>query len=203
MREYYDDIRDKKRIAASARHRKCGSKTRYVSLPSDGMTQAEWKRRNGPMATYNLKTPMTLDQLKTMPDDLQREYIEGLRRDYKANKKCLAGMLGVHEITASKTFTSLGIVFSRGGGGKMTAEEREKWQAFLEGREQSDEEPVEIVSEEVPCEAQKKAERARLTSGMMSFVGSAGDAMRQVYELLGESCVRMTIHWEPVEEVEE
>ena len=78
MNDFDYDVMQKKRIAASARHRVCGSKTRFVSLPSDHMTDAQLKRRNGPVSTYKLGEPMPWKGFKQLPDDLKRAYLEQL-----------------------------------------------------------------------------------------------------------------------------
>lgn len=82
MNDFEWDVLQKKRIANSARRMKRGSKSRKCSLPSDHMTQAEWKRRNGKVSTYNLNQPMTWVEFKQMPLDLQQQYLDGLQQKF-------------------------------------------------------------------------------------------------------------------------
>lgn len=186
MREFYEDIREKKNIAASARHRVRGSKTRYVGLPSDGMTQAEWKRRNGTVATYNLKQPTDWAGLKAMPADLQKQYIERLRQDYKANAQAIAQMLGVGTSALRALTAQLDITFPRGGGGKMSAAEQKRWREFTTGE----------APEEMPPEETPPAAGATLTAGELTFHGAVGEVLQQVWAILGNNRGRLTVSWE-------
>ena len=79
MNNFDYEVMQKKRIAAGARHRKCGSKSKFCALPSDNMTTSEWKRRNGKVKTYSMNLPMTWGEFKSMPLDLQQSYIDSLQ----------------------------------------------------------------------------------------------------------------------------
>lgn len=85
MNNFDYEVLQKKRIAAGARHRKCGSKSKFCSLPSDNMTAAEWKRRNGKVKTYNLMAPMDWAEFKSMPHDLQQQYIDTLQTRFNVS----------------------------------------------------------------------------------------------------------------------
>ena len=85
MNNFDYEVLQKKRIAAGARHRKCGSKSKFCSLPSDNMTAAEWKRRNGKVKTYNLMAPMDWAEFKSMPHDLQQQYIDTLQSRFNVS----------------------------------------------------------------------------------------------------------------------
>lgn len=76
MNDFDWDVLQKKRIANNARRMKRGSKSKKCALPSDRMTPAEWKRRNGEVNTYTLNRPMSWDDFKNMPLDLQQSYID-------------------------------------------------------------------------------------------------------------------------------
>lgn len=192
MKEFYTDIKEKKTMAASARHRKCGSKTKHVSLPSDGMTHAEWKRRNGTVTSYNLKQPTTWAGLKAMPADLQKQYLKGLQAEYHANTLVISQMLGVGAQALRTLAASLGVTFPRGGGGVMSDTDRARWQAFLQG-----DTPVITMeaTEDAPEPAPVKP-KMFLASGTMTFQGPADDILAQMRVLLGDRVGRVTISWE-------
>ena len=82
MNDFDFDVMQKKRIARGAAHRRCGSKSKFCSLPSDHMTTSEWKRRNGNVKTFNLKDPMAWSDFKSMPLDLQQAYIDKLQERF-------------------------------------------------------------------------------------------------------------------------
>ena len=62
---FVQDSKEKKAIGRGARHRVRGSKSKRCSLPSDGMTHAQWKRSNGPVITYNLTKRFVLERIGT------------------------------------------------------------------------------------------------------------------------------------------
>lgn len=70
MTDFDYDVLQKKRLAASARHRVCGSKSKKCTLPSDHLTPAQIKARSGPCMKYQLNQPMDYDTFKSMPADL-------------------------------------------------------------------------------------------------------------------------------------
>ena len=59
MNDFDYDALQKKRIASGAFHMKRGSRSKRCSLPSDNLTPAQLKRRNGPVSTYKLDQPMS------------------------------------------------------------------------------------------------------------------------------------------------
>ena len=75
MNDFDYDVLQKKRTAAGARHMKRGSRSKRCSLPSDNLTPAQLKRRNGPVSTYKLDAPMRWDDFKAMPVDLRWQRI--------------------------------------------------------------------------------------------------------------------------------
>ena len=95
MREFYEEVRERKSLVPSARRIKNGSKTSYVSLPNDNLTNGAWKKMNGRAETYNLREPMKWDRFKSMPTDLQEEYINYLRNEFSATCAGIAKGLGV------------------------------------------------------------------------------------------------------------
>lgn len=79
MTDFEYDALQMKRIARGAQHMKRGSRSRRCSLPSDHLTAAQLKGRNGPVSTYNLEKPMSWEAFKQMPLDLQQTYIASLQ----------------------------------------------------------------------------------------------------------------------------
>ena len=121
MNDFDFDVMTKKRIARGASARKCGSKSRRCTLPSDYLTDAQKKARNGKMSTYNLSKPMTYEQFKLMPRDLQREYLLKLRNDMHASARAIALMFGCSGETVRRAIHELGI----GTGGKKMVMSRD------------------------------------------------------------------------------
>lgn len=129
MNDFDYDVYLKKRIARGYRSKKNGSKSKRCSLTSDGMTQKQWKERNGAIMSYNLSSPMSWDQFKAMPDDLQREYITSLRDKYNTTATDLARFFGCVPSTITKYCKStLGITFDPGK--RMTREQKNSFREF-------------------------------------------------------------------------
>ena len=132
MNDFDFDVMTKKRIARGAAARKCGSKSRRCTLPSDYLTDAQKKARNGKMSTYNLSKPMTYEQFKLMPRDLQREYLLKLRNDMHASARVIAQMFGCSDETVRVVIHNLGI---NTGGKKMlmNPDQLTRWNNWLSG----------------------------------------------------------------------
>ena len=132
MNDFDFDVMTKKRIARGAAARKCGSKSRRCTLPSDYLTDAQKKARNGKLSTYNLSKPMTYEQFKLMPRDLQREYLLKLRNDMHASARVIAQMFGCSYETVRVVIRDLGI---NTGGKKiyMNLDQLMRWNNWLSG----------------------------------------------------------------------
>lgn len=143
MNDFEYDAYVKKRIAQGYRNKKNGSKSSRCPLPSDHMTQKQWKERNGDIVSYQLNAPMTWSMLKAMPVDLQKEYIKNLRDKYGTTATDLAKFLGVTPGTVTNHCKeTLGIVFKPGQ--RMTKEQRSAFSEFLG-------EPEATAAEEPDC----------------------------------------------------
>ena len=109
MNDFDYDALQKKRIAAGARHMKRGSRSKRCSLPSDNLTPAQLKRRNGPVSTYKLDAPMRWDDFKAMPVDLQKQYLTNLVETYGATNEMLGDMFYVHPTHVGAVKKALGV----------------------------------------------------------------------------------------------
>lgn len=131
MNEFYQEVNEKKQAARSARYKKNGCRSKKCSLPSDHMTQKQWKERNGRVMTYQLNVPMRWSEFKKLPSNIQKMYIERLAMKYSIGTKELAEMFGVSTVTVHTLCKrpEIGISFSRKR--KMTPEQRENFAEFM------------------------------------------------------------------------
>lgn len=130
MNDFEYDAYIKKRIARGYQNKKNGSKSKKCFLPSDRMTQKEWKEKNGDIMSYQLNKPMEWREFKSMPVDLQKTYIESLRDRYGTTATDLSKFLHVTPATVTKYCKdNLGVAFSAGK--RMTKHQRELLSEFL------------------------------------------------------------------------
>ena len=117
MTDFDYEVRDRSSLARQSRYRKCGSRTRYVALPSDGMTQKQWKEKNGKVVSYSMNKPMDWKQFRMISGEMQTDYIKRLQDDYSANAHMLSEMFGVSPFTILEYCKKhkLGVTFPRGG----------------------------------------------------------------------------------------
>lgn len=146
MHDFDFDIMEKKRIARGARARKCGSKSRKCTLPSDYLTAAQKKGLNGKVSTYNLSGPMTYSKFRIMPDDLQKEYLLKLRNEMGASQTAIGEMMQCSYETVRQTLIRHGIPTNTK---RMSFESKLRWNAWLKGEQLNDqaEVPAPVPSE--------------------------------------------------------
>ena len=135
MNDFDYDVLQKKRTAAGARHMKRGSRSKRCSLPSDHLTPAQLKRRNGPVSTYKLDEPMRWDDFKAMPVDLQKQYLTNLVETYGATNEMLSDMFYVHPTHVGAVKKALGVISNnpRRLIGEKKAIRDQMWAAFCNG----------------------------------------------------------------------
>jgi len=104
---YVQDLKEKNSTKSGAYHKRSGKKSRYVGLPSDHLTAAQLKRRNGPVETVKLNTPMTYKELKKLTPTLQFLYLDECVTRYKARRKDLVAMLCISQSYWNKFIPTL------------------------------------------------------------------------------------------------
>ena len=77
-----ETVRERRALVASARRRIGGGRSRRCTLPSDGLSRTQRGRLNGPVRTYALSRPMSWEQFREMPADLQQRYLSRLRERF-------------------------------------------------------------------------------------------------------------------------
>ncbi len=157
MNDFDYDVMQKKRIAASAKHRVCGSKSRKCGLPSDHKTAAELRAMNGPATVYQMNMPMNYETFKLMPTDLQQSYLDGLRGRFGVGFSHIGvDLFKMKPSTLDFYANTHGLKKFGRGGKRMTAEDRALWLRWIEQvPEEKCDEPMEIPEEKCdePVEA--------------------------------------------------
>ena len=148
--------RERKRIGAGIYSRKRGSRSKKCTLPSDNMTAGQLKKRNGEVMQYNLKAPMGWLIFRSMPADLQREYINSCAYKYEARGCDMAEMFGVSRNGFSNAMTDL-----FGGSTPFSGTSRKNmsplWEEFIRGSTSAPDEPTPVTVNS-PAEAEESSE---------------------------------------------
>jgi hypothetical protein len=106
--DYYEDTKEKKFTARSARNKKGHTgKMGAMRTAADYMTQKQLRALNGECKTYRLGAPMTWEEFSGMPDDLKVMYIKKVRKEYFVPDDILASSMGVEHDTFRATIISL------------------------------------------------------------------------------------------------
>lgn len=157
MNDFEYDVLQKKRIANQARYRKNGSKSKKCSLSTDGMTRRQWERKCGEVMTYRIGQPMSWEEFKSIPRDIQEDYLKSLVEKYSATCADLAMMFGCTAATVSRFCKQNNIDVGFHVGKRMTKEERARFKEFLSVDQEPDEieEPDEVEDIE-PCEPESQ-----------------------------------------------
>lgn len=77
---FVEDVKEKKIASRSARNRIAHTgKGGKVRFPHDNLTRKELEAMNGELRVYRMNDPMKWEDFKTMPVDLQVQYIKAIR----------------------------------------------------------------------------------------------------------------------------
>lgn len=188
MNDFEYDAMQKKRIARGDYNRKRQSKK--CTLPSDYLTPGELNRRNGEVRQYNLSAPMSFAAFRSMPEDLQAEYLRKLRARFGVSDRHIAAMMGVSHPTIVKCRARLGVTIPAGTRLVPTTAQRSAWLEWIGVSETPKELPVDTRPKPTAVEPTKpkpdeapRAKAPRLTGGRFTIEGEAQNAAAQLAEL--------------------
>ncbi len=211
---YKSDIAEKKRISHGAHNKRTHNGKGGCKLPHEYLTKKERDAMNGAVNQYNLGKPMTIKQLRKLPEDLQREYLSNI-----INKKCctrgdLVEMLQTSITTFNSMKKSLGVFFPRDCRCRRKDPEFEQkraefrmW-AGLETTVGNAKRGTSIEPDTQPqAEPQQYIESAscapvRCVSkfGNMTFEGDVSAIADEVVRILGGRQLKVTVLWEEMHE---
>ena len=124
MNAFDSEVRERKRLVSSARHKKNGSKSKRCSLPSDHLTERQWKARCGEIMDYKLSSPVPWAEFKRYPRDIQEMYIQNMVEKYHVTASDLGRLFGCHYATISRFCQKQGLHVPFAVGRRMSAEEK-------------------------------------------------------------------------------
>jgi hypothetical protein len=182
MNDFDYDVLQKKRIARNAKYQKKGSRNKKCTLPDDYLTPAQRKALNGPTKTYKLGGPMDWSTFRSMPDDLQREYLKKLIDRFHINDALLGEMFGVNQSTVGRIRSELGL--TNVGRRRTKQEQRNAFYTWCAGGAGTEEPAVEQAPPEPEPENAPNPEpapapmpAAKVVSGAFTVSGTADEAL--------------------------
>lgn len=94
--DYYEDCKEKKKTANSARNRRGhNGKGGRMKTASDYMTQKQLRALDGEVKTYRMGSPMNWCEFNSLPDDLKKMYVKNLRKKFNVPDEALATAMDV------------------------------------------------------------------------------------------------------------
>lgn len=144
MSDFEYDCLQKKRLARQAQYKKNGSKSKKCTLPHEYLTEKQLRERNGVMTTYNLSKPMDWKTFKSMPVELQKEYIAKLIEKHGVNVVGLLELFDINRSTLMRHMQVSGMNFTFSKGHRMSKEQKDSWDEFCHGSDSV----AEVVGEE-------------------------------------------------------
>lgn len=182
---FISDCREKKQTARSAGA--MNKKHRAVRLPSDYLSRKELKAMSGKVESYRMNDPMTWDEFKAMPQDLQRDYITLIRERFGVSDSAIARMFGVSQTGFANKVVKLGLCKGKNCG--VSNKDKDGFLKWANG--------VKEVREEAPAEpVETKPIQVVLNYGNLSYSGAADDILATVAALLGNRRVKLSVSWE-------
>jgi len=182
MNDFDYDVLQKKRIARNAKYQKKGSRSKGCRLPDDNLTPAQRKALNGPTKTYKLGGPMDWSTFRSMPDDLQREYLKKLIDRFHVSDGLLGEMFGVNQSTVGRIRSELGL--TNVGRRRAKQEQRNTFYTWCAGGAGTEEPTVEQIPPEPEPENAPNPEpapapmpAAKVVSGAFTVSGTADEAL--------------------------
>lgn len=135
-----DDVtyraKELKKISNSARRMNRTGKG-PIRFPSDYLTNKEKKAMNGECKTYKLDGPCTWAEFKSMPRDIQIQWVKRQQESYGVNYRMLGRLFDTHQTTVGKYFAAHGLPDCNGQhmerNLRAVAVREAKWEAFCNG----------------------------------------------------------------------
>lgn len=183
MNDFDFDVMTKKRLAKNAYAKKGTRGGKTCRLPGDYLTPAQRKALNGPTKTFKLGEPMDWGTFRSMPDDLQREYLNKLIDRFHASDPLLGEMFGVKNVAVGRRRKELGI--TRTAKVYPTEAQRKAFRDWFNGVDstptEQDAPEHEATPEpeaiDTPDPAPAPTYSARLYSGSFTVSGTASEAL--------------------------
>lgn len=106
---FRQDIKEKKQAGRGIYHKKCGSKSKKCTLPSDYLTRKEKQALNGEVMSYNPKKFYEWAEFKKLPMEHQINYVNSLLTRYECGLSAIGEVVfGIHAVSLHNYFKKNG-----------------------------------------------------------------------------------------------
>ena len=137
MNEFEEDIRDRKRLAQNARHKK--GNRRGCTLPHEYLTKKELNKMNGELISLDMKKPITWKQFKSLPANLQTEYLQRQMDWFGVGLSTISsGLFGVGDSILPHYVRNHGLNLTIRTGGRATKAAMKSFFSWVESAKQMD-----------------------------------------------------------------
>lgn len=146
---FRETVKEKKGMVNGARH--TSGKTKKNGTPRDlDVSAKEYKKKCGKVQKFSMNMPMRLKEFKTLPEDLQAEYIDRLLNVFHMSREIIGRMFGCSYSTVANIIKKSGVKYS-GNRSTRYKEYHDDWKNFFSRDERfsSIMESKDTVSEEV------------------------------------------------------
>lgn len=185
---YFSDVKTRGQISRSARNRRThNGKRGRVKLPSDYMTKKEINAMNGEVKSYRLNEPMSWNEFKAMPTDIQVGYIRLLKDKYSVTNMAIEKMFGKGNGTLARHMKSIGYEVTSMKNGKF---DREGWTAFVNRVPvKKEEEPAPEIEVEEPIPvAEEETEKPAPEENACASLNYEAEYEKAMQELKKAEC---------------
>lgn len=210
---FVTDCAEKKRTARGIHNKRVHTgKGGTVKFPSDYLSRKEREKMNGEVKSYNLGKPMMWKEFKTLPKDLQRQYLEMLMNKFNATNADIGAMFGVSDFTVNAVKRELNMPKSsyKYHGIEQRNAEKKAFRAWYDGEQtpgvntQEDTAETETREPEIDGVAEIIAAEPEAADcpcwkipdyGVMTFTGTADEILKTVGAILAGANVSLEIKW--------
>lgn len=154
-REHLKDIQEQKRIANQAFKKKTHNGNGGCKLSTDNMTNAEIKAKNGSVVVYKTGVPITYEEFKTYPKDVQQKYITDLQSRFGVSINSIAvDMFGISAGTLYPYLNRRKISYKKNAQGVKDSCDKARWNEWL--NKKKEERPKLPVSSKVTIQKREE-----------------------------------------------
>lgn len=181
----YENLQ-KKRVARGA-FAHVSRKRGKCRLPSDFLTPAQRKEKNGEVKSYNITRPMPWPEFKALPEDLKREFFRNMQ-SFGGTASWLADEMGAADMTVRAAAKAVGIPFVRGNGNLLL------WNRKVAEWANAEQQTAAETPAEEPT-AQESGKRLILEHARMEFRFTDFSELVQFLRVAVPESGKVTVEW--------